>query len=117
MVICCIFVTNKTIMIDPSYIYNILSELGLKQRNAGTSTGVHWEDSDKTLMSSSPVDGKNIGTVSITTKKQYQSVINQATTAFGIWRSTPAPQRGEIVRQFGEELRKKKTSTWDFGFL
>ena len=28
--------------------------------------------------------------------------------AFILWREIPAPQRGEIVRQFGEKLREKK---------
>ena len=75
----------------------------------GTSTGQVWflkggVDFD----SFSPVDGKKIGTVKETTLKQYNEVINTAVDAFKVWRMIPAPKRGEIVRQFGEELRKNK---------
>ena len=31
-----------------------------------------------------------------------------AVKAFGFWRSLPAPQRGEIVRQYGQKLREYK---------
>jgi len=34
--------------------------------------------------------------------------MSSAQEAFGKWRSMPAPQRGEIVRQFGEKLRELK---------
>ena len=34
--------------------------------------------------------------------------MDAATSAFVQWRVMPAPQRGEIVRQFGEELRRQK---------
>ncbi|MCL4157437.1 UNVERIFIED_CONTAM: hypothetical protein GTU68_027617, partial [Idotea baltica] len=35
-------------------------------------------------------------------------VIDQAQTAFQHWRTVPAPQRGEIVRQYGNVLRENK---------
>jgi aldehyde dehydrogenase (NAD+) len=35
-------------------------------------------------------------------------MMGTATTAFNKWRLMPAPQRGEIVRQFGEKLRELK---------
>jgi acyl-CoA reductase-like NAD-dependent aldehyde dehydrogenase len=34
--------------------------------------------------------------------------MESATEAFKTFRLMPAPQRGEIVRQFGEKLREKK---------
>ena len=60
------------------------------------------------LLSSSPVDGQNIGLVSICDKKSYDLVIRKAQKAFLEWRMWPAPKRGEIVRQIGNELRKNK---------
>ena len=60
------------------------------------------------LTSFSPVDGELIGKVKTTTKKDYEKVIATASLAFKSWRKTPAPQRGEIVRQFGEKLRAVK---------
>ena len=56
----------------------------------------------------SPVDGKLIGKVTTTTKADYEKVMETATKAFKTWRLMPAPQRGEIVRQFGDKLREKK---------
>ena len=46
--------------------------------------------------------------VSICDKKSYDLVIKTAQKAFIEWRLWPAPKRGEIVRQIGNELRKNK---------
>ena len=83
-------------------------KLGLKKNNAGTSTGLKSSDSGKYIESYSPVDGKLIGRVSITTEKEYKKVIKSAKKAFSTWRTMPAPQRGEIVRQYGNALRENK---------
>jgi aldehyde dehydrogenase (NAD+) len=83
-------------------------KLGLKRNNPGTSTGIEQFSSRKYIKSFSPVDGSFIGSVSVTTKEQYAQVMETATKAFPIWRELPAPKRGEIVRQYGEALRKYK---------
>jgi aldehyde dehydrogenase (NAD+) len=83
-------------------------KLGLKKSNPGTSTGINQFSSRKYIKSFSPVDGTLIGSVSVTTKEQYAEVIATAKSAFAIWREIPAPKRGEIVRQYGEALRKYK---------
>ncbi len=85
-----------------------LKTLGLKEYNAGTSTGRESSDSGKYLQSVSPVDGELIGHVSKTTRQEYGHVIAKAQDAFKAWRQVPAPKRGEIVRQYGLELRKHK---------
>ena len=87
---------------------DFLRKLGLKQSNHGTSTGLNTEGSRKSIKSYSPVDGAFIGSVSVTSREQYDAVLTKATTAFSVWRTVPAPKRGEIVRQFGDELRKNK---------
>ena len=51
---------------------------------------------------------KKSATVSICDKKNYELVIETAQKAFIEWRLWPAPKRGEIVRQIGNELRKNK---------
>ena len=87
----------------------IRDSLGIGSSHSGTSTGLRWGDSSGLLIqSSSPVDGKKIGSVQSTTKEEYDDVVDCASTAFESWRILPAPKRGEIVRQFGEELRKNK---------
>ncbi|PRX56730.1 aldehyde dehydrogenase family protein [Flagellimonas meridianipacifica] len=85
-----------------------LKQLGLQEINHGTSTGVHSFGSGELIESFSPVDGQSIGKVTSTTKEEYEKVIQTATKAFHHWRKVPAPQRGEIVRQFGEKLRELK---------
>ncbi|MBX7051015.1 MAG: aldehyde dehydrogenase family protein [Flavobacteriales bacterium] len=87
-----------------------LLQLGLKQVNLGTSTGMEFFASGGELSSYSPVDGSLIGVVKMTTAEDYERVIEQAQKAFKYWRQVPAPKRGEIVRQFGEKLRQHKQS-------
>ena len=89
-------------------IEEALQQLGLKEVNKGTSTGSEWFSNGEEIASYSPVDGKLIGKVTTTSKDDYEKVITKATTAFKTWRVMPAPQRGEVVRQFGEELRRLK---------
>ncbi len=87
-----------------------LKKLGLGRTNSGTSTGLKsLKGSAKTAIKSySPVDGKLIGSVTTTSKSDYEKVIKTAQKAFAEWRLVPAPKRGEIVRQYGEALRENK---------
>jgi len=89
-------------------IEEAMKALGLEQVNKGTSTGKNWFSSGAEISSYSPVDGKLIGKVSSTTKEDYEKVISTATSAFKEWRMMPAPLRGEVVRQFNDELRRLK---------
>lgn len=89
-------------------IKQALNQLGVKGMNEGSSTGSLSFSNGDILESYSPVDGQLIGKVKTTTKEDYEKVMDAATKAFKIWRTTPAPQRGEIVRQFGDKLREKK---------
>ncbi|MEY3050346.1 MAG: hypothetical protein RLY31_131 [Bacteroidota bacterium] len=87
---------------------DFVKKLGLKRNNPGTSTGLQSFSSRKYIRSYSPVDGALIGAVSQTTREQYEEVVGQAQAAFRVWREIPAPKRGEIVRQYGEALRRYK---------
>ena len=89
-------------------IENSLKKLGLSSHNIGTSTGSNYFSNGDSISIYSPVDGKEIGTVSTTTNEDYNKVIESAQAAFKYWRTVPAPQRGEIVRQFGNKLRELK---------
>ena len=92
-------------------ISNLLSDLDLKKVNGGTSSGSIWLKSkgdSRTIYS--PVDGNPIADVIETDDVSYKSIIQNAEESFVHWRKVPAPQRGEIVRQIGNELRKKKNS-------
>ena len=74
---------------------DFLRKLGLKRNNAGTSTGLESFSSRKYIKSFSPVDGEFIGSVSVTTREQYEAVIAKAQEAFVIWRKMPAPKRAK----------------------
>ena len=89
-------------------INTTLKSLGIKDLNSGTSTGLNSFGNGESISSYSPVDGKLIGKVSSTTESGYEKVMSKATKAFKDWRKKPAPLRGEIVRQYGEKLRKYK---------
>ena len=75
----------------------------------GTSTGrTFFGEGAERLESTTPVNGARIGQVPVTTRDEYERVVAQAQEAFLTWRMMPAPERGEIVRQIGDELRKEK---------
>jgi aldehyde dehydrogenase (NAD+) len=86
-----------------------LSQLKIQKNNNGVSTGLLWPKAKgEKINSFSPVDGKLIAAVTCADKNNYDAVIAKAQSAFAKWRQWPAPKRGEIVRQVGEELRKSK---------
>ena len=90
-------------------IQSILSSLGVESKNSGAAIGAKWLTTNgNTISSFSPVDGNLIGEVTAATEKDYEDCIRSAQEAFVDWRMVPAPQRGEIVRQFGDALRAKK---------
>ncbi len=90
-------------------INKVLKTLGISDVNKGVSTGQEWFDTKGAITSSSsPIDGKEIAKVKNATLEDYEIVINKAQEAFKTWRQVPAPERGEIVRQIGLELRKYK---------
>jgi len=88
----------------------VLKTLRISPISQGISTGLAiWEGKGETLSSSSPVDGQLIAKVNAASREDYDTVIGQAQEAFKTWRLVPAPKRGEIVRQMGEQLRQYKT--------
>ena len=89
---------------------DILDKLQIKTLNNGLSTGLNdWAGGGQTIKSYSPVDGQLIATVNAATRQDYDQTIVTAQAAFESWRFVPAPKRGEIVRQMGEQFRKYKT--------
>src|SRR6185312_9085605 len=88
---------------------NFLKELKISELNKGVSTGVKWlSASGEKIKSSSPVDGKLIASVNSCDRRSFDYVVETAEQAFLEWRKWPAPKRGEIIRQIGNELRKNK---------
>lgn len=90
-------------------IKEVLDQLGIEQVNLGASTGGHWFKTEgERIDSYSPVDGKLIASVKAATKADYEACIVKGQEAFKVWRTMPAPKRGEIVRQLGNKLREYK---------
>jgi len=56
----------------------------------------------------SPIDGSAMPAVTEASDAVLETAIAASVCAFPIWRDTPAPVRGELVRRFGETLRANK---------
>ncbi|OOQ60702.1 L-piperidine-6-carboxylate dehydrogenase [Mucilaginibacter pedocola] len=91
-------------------ISDILDHLHINDTNEAFSTSSNWGSSPEAEVKEifSPTDGKKIASVKFATADEYNSVVETAAKAFKTWRSIPAPKRGEIVRQIGEQLRANK---------
>ena len=56
----------------------------------------------------SPIDGAPIASVNMDTQSSVVAAIAGAADAFELWRTVPAPRRGELIRRLGEVLRAHK---------
>lgn len=89
----------------------LLHALHLSEKNSGASIGQHWWSQTKNegeIDSFSPANGEKIASVYRATLSDYEHAVKAAQEAFYQWREVPAPKRGEVVRQIGDELRKYK---------
>jgi aldehyde dehydrogenase (NAD+) len=82
----------------PAEIREILESLGV---SADRYTG-------GTRIVRTPLTGEIIGEVKEVTPAEAGAAIGRAQAAFQTWRRVPGPQRGELVRLLGEELRAAK---------
>lgn len=97
-------------MFECDVMNDILEKLGLSQQNFGACTGDKWLDTKSCgeIASVSPVDGEVIASVYNCSSKDYEEVLEVASSAQQRWRMVPAPKRGEVVRQLGNLLRQHK---------
>jgi aldehyde dehydrogenase (NAD+) len=89
----------------------ILTALGLTANESGTYLGRgEWASTTGagTLSPVNPATGEVIATVQATSAADYETIVQRAQEAYAVWRTTPAPRRGEAVRLCGEALRKHK---------
>ena len=90
-------------------INEFLQKFDLESYHHGASSGNRWfETKGKSLTSSSPVDGQKLGKIRMADQESYQKVVECSQKAFIEWRKIPAPKRGEIIRQVGNQLREFK---------
>jgi len=82
-----------------------LEQLGIGETVQGVYDGQWKNGIGEKMVSISPINGRPIAQIIAASKDDYDAAIVAAKEAFKVWRNVPAPKRGEIVRQIGEELR------------
>jgi aldehyde dehydrogenase (NAD+) len=88
---------------------DFLIKLGITSQNSGVSTGLNfWDGHGEALTSYSPVDQTEIAKTQLATAADFEKVVETAQIAYQTWKTMPAPQRGEIVRQMGDAFRANK---------
>ncbi|MFC3809486.1 L-piperidine-6-carboxylate dehydrogenase [Lacihabitans lacunae] len=88
---------------------DFLIKLGITPQNSGVSTGLNfWDGHGVALTSYSPVDQTEIAKTQLATAADFEKVVETAQIAYQTWKTMPAPQRGEIVRQMGDAFRANK---------
>lgn len=89
-------------------IKKVFETLDIKKINSGAFNGQWLKTQGKTLVSVSPIDGSMLAQVSQANEQDYEKVVKEAQEAFKIWRMVPAPKRGEVILDLGQEMRKYK---------
>ncbi len=90
---------------------HILQALGLADSNSGTYLGNgEWSTTADAgvLEPINPSNNEVIARVQSSSEADYELILQRAQAAFKVWRTTPAPRRGEAVRLCGEALRQHK---------
>jgi aldehyde dehydrogenase (NAD+) len=85
---------------------DLLTRLGLNPVNSG-ACGRAWLSAPTggELISRNPASGEEIARVRMASEDDYEAVMLDTAATFDRWRMLPAPKRGEIVREIGDELR------------
>jgi len=93
-----------------SEVKTIFSDLEIADLNSAYSTGNDWAllGSKNIINVSSPINNEEIARVEVANQMDFDLVVETAENAFEKWRLLPAPVRGDVVRQIGNELRKYK---------
>jgi aldehyde dehydrogenase (NAD+) len=86
----------------------LLERFGITAKNAGAFAGRWIDTTGPTLESINPATGQSLAAVRMATVEEYDQVARVTVEAFQEWRQWPAPRRGEIVRQVGDRLRRRK---------
>lgn len=90
-------------------VQEVLDRLEIEPVNSGACRG-EWipNPGGGELASINPSDGTEIARVQMAGPDDYESVVSHAVRVFQDWRMFPAPARGQIVREIGDELRRYK---------
>ncbi len=91
-----------------THVAKILDSLGVEAENPGAFDGEWIQTHGEKVESLNPATGEPLAAVRLATAEDYEQVAAVSAEAFREWRTWPAPLRGEIVRQLGDELRRHK---------
>jgi aldehyde dehydrogenase (NAD+) len=78
--------------------YSVLERLGIAS----------YDGPGAAIVSLNPADGSELGRVRLASAEDYERTVAKSMDVFERWRMFPAPKRGQIVREIGEELRRFK---------
>lgn len=95
---------------------SLLEKLNIQPINAGACTGPDgWllDGKGKELVSYNPSSGEPLATVIQASAQSYELVAASAQQSFLTWRLSPAPKRGEVVRDLANALREYKEPLGD----
>jgi len=87
----------------------VLERLGIEAMNSG-ACGREWIASPggRVIASVNPSDGQELASVQMASAEDYERIVSESAEIFERWRMVPAPKRGQIVREVGDELRRFK---------
>ena len=89
----------------------VLTALGLGAVESGTYLGQgEWSSTAASgvLEPTNPTTGEVLGRVNASSEADYETIVQRAQAAFKVWRTTPAPKRGEAIRLCADALRAHK---------
>ncbi len=89
----------------------VITALGLGDNESGTYLGHgEWAGTHDAgiIEPINPSTGEVLARVQASSEADYELIMQRAQAAFQVWRTTPAPRRGEAIRLCADALRKHK---------
>ena len=89
----------------------VLTALGLGATESGTYLGNgEWSRTNDAgvIEPINPTNGEVLARVLASSQRDYDLIVARAQAAFKVWRTTPAPRRGEAIRLCADALRTHK---------
>lgn len=86
-----------------------LNSLGIASLNNGALCKTEGSSGPR-LISRSPIDSSEIAAVTTASPADYDRVVRESQETFLEWRTVPAPERGQMVREIAIALRSHKAA-------
>jgi len=102
---------RQTRIPEPAMSHPVLTALGLAAVESGTYLGNgEWSKTTDAgvIEPVNPSNGEVLGRVHASSQADYDLIVERAQAAYKVWRTTPAPRRGEAIRLCADALRTHK---------